>query len=82
VGLAETEAFVHLGPKPPVRGTLSGQTAESGEGGLLASVADGAAAALERLRQADLIEIAGGQLARLPAHRTNVFSLRRVIGQA
>jgi hypothetical protein len=65
--LAEPEALVHLSPKASVGGAFPGEASQGSVASFLACVADRAAAALEGLGQAYLLEVSGWQLAR-PGH--------------
>ena len=67
-GLAEPEAFVHPGPQAHVGRALASQATQGRVGRFLAGVADRAPAVLHGLGQPDLLEVTGGQPARLPGH--------------
>jgi hypothetical protein len=58
MGSAEAEPVVHLGPQATIRGALPGQTAQGRVARFLTGVANRAEPTLERLRQADLLEVA------------------------
>ena len=63
MGLAESQPLVHLVPETAICGAFTGQTSQRGVARFLAGVADRAAAPLQRLGEADLLEVAGWQLA-------------------
>ena len=74
--LAEPEALVHLGPQASIGGTFAGQASQRGVAGFLTGVADRAATPFQGLGEADLLEVAGGQLA-----RAGHFCARSAVGQ-
>ena len=80
MGLAKAHTFVHVRTQAAIGRSFARQTPKSGERRFLAGIADRAAAALQGLGQADLLEVAGGQLARKLAHGC-VVALRPVIDQ-